>query len=191
MSSGRQSLNSSSLSLHLSWNAGNASGCGATLEVGIAQFTRHALRSRMLHRVPEPGDEAVPLEHGRFDDQFAHHVRMPDSHEQGDVSPVAVPEEICPVDMEIFQESGGVFGRLLEAEGTIDIRGVTVSLLLEGDDPPGLGKGRQDLSERGVDRRASAVKQDKWRVPPAPRPPGLVIKIKKTHFPGGGGVEVV
>src|SRR5437867_6167907 len=181
MSSGRQSLNSSILSLHLSWNAGNASGCGATLAVGIAQFTRHALKSRMLHRAPEPGDEAVPLEHGRFDDQFAHHVRMADSHEQGDVASVAVPEEIRPVDMEIFQESGGVLGRLLEAERTIDIGGVPVSLLLEGDDPPGLRKGRQDLSERGVDRRASAVKQNQRRLPAVLDTMDLVIQAKTVH----------
>src|SRR5207247_8973534 len=89
--------------------------------------------------------------------------------------------------MEIVQESGGVFGRLLDAEGTIDIRGVTVSLLLEGDHPPGLGKGRQDLSERGVDRRASAVKQDQGWLPAVRDTVDLVIHAKTVH----GGVAAL
>src|SRR5215207_135050 len=41
----------------------------------------------------------------------------------------------------------------------IDVGRASMGLQLEGDDPPGLGKGRQDLSKRGADRRQSAVEQ--------------------------------
>jgi hypothetical protein len=45
------------------------------------------------------------------------------------------------------QQRGGIVGRLLEGEQTIDIGGSTVSLLLEGNDLPGLCQGRQNPAE--------------------------------------------
>jgi len=44
-------------------------------------------------------------------------------------------------------------------------------LLLEGDDLPGLGKGRKDVAERSTDGRSAAVKQDQRRIFFRPRDP--------------------
>jgi hypothetical protein len=48
---------------------------------------------------------------------------------------------------------------LLEREGPVDVGGVPMPLLLEGDDLPFLGQERQELAERGFDGRAAPVEQ--------------------------------
>ncbi len=61
------------------------------------------------------------------------------------------------------QQSGGVVGHLLVAERSLDVGGVPMRLLLNADDLPRPGKGRQHLAERGADSRQSSVKQDqRW-----------------------------
>jgi hypothetical protein len=51
------------------------------------------------------------------------------------------------------QKRGGVLRHLFEGQRAIDVGRVPVSLLLDGDDLPGLGKEKQNHSERRVDCR--------------------------------------
>jgi hypothetical protein len=63
-----------------------------------------------------------------------------------------LPEEI--------KEWCGVVRHLLEGQRALDIGRVPASLLLDGDDLPGLGKEKQNRSERRVDCCQAAVKED-------------------------------
>jgi hypothetical protein len=84
---------------------------------------------------------------------------MPDRNLQGDVASVAIAEEIGTFDLEVPEKGGDIVRVLLKGQWTIDVGRVPVSLQFDGDDLPGPCKGRQNLSERGVDRRAAAVQQ--------------------------------
>jgi hypothetical protein len=66
---------------------------------------------------------------------------------------------------------------LLDAQRAIDVGRAPVSLQLEGDDLPSLGKSRQKLSERRADCRKCAVKQNQRRSGAV----DLVIHLETVH----------
>jgi hypothetical protein len=122
------------------------------------------------------------VEHGGFNNQFSHQAGVADRHLEGDVASVAVAEEVRLPDVEVPEQPGGVVRGLLEGERPIDnVGGAPVSLLLESDDLPGLCKGRQNLSERGFDRRAAAVQKDQGRNLAVGAAVYLVIHLEPVH----------
>jgi hypothetical protein len=85
---------------------------------------------------------------------------MTDSDLQGNDASVAPAEKVGLLDLERSEKRRGVVHHLLEGQRAIDVGSVPVSLLLDGDDLPGLGKEKQSHSERRVDCRQAVVKQD-------------------------------
>src|SRR5579864_265944 len=132
-------------------------------EVGFSQLGWHVFRSRVFHHFPELGAESVAPVHDRRDDQLAHQVPVPDRGLQRNARSVAVAVEIGSLDLEVAEERCGVVRRLLETERPVDIGGVSVALLLEGDHSPGFCEGVENMSERGVDCRPAAMQQQQRR----------------------------
>lgn len=67
---------------------------------------------------------------------------MADRGLQGDAGSRAVAEEIRAFDFELPEEGGCVVRHLSVGQRPIDVGGVAVSMLLDGDDLPGLRKQR-------------------------------------------------
>ena len=82
---------------------------------------------------------------------------MADTNLQCDAPSVAIGVEVGAFDPKVSKKSRGIVRRLLEVEWTIHVGGAAVSLLVEGDDLPGLCKIIENPSERGVDGRPAAV----------------------------------
>ena len=83
---------------------------------------------------------------------------MPDRHLQRDGAAIAEPKEIGFFDVQVVQQRGSVFCRLLEAERPVgDVRRVAVALLLERDDLPATCKLGQDVAERSLDCVAATM----------------------------------
>jgi hypothetical protein len=85
---------------------------------------------------------------------------MPDRQLDGDAGAHAVAIDIGSLDSELPQQGGRVVRHLRVAQGPVDVGGVTVCLLFDGDDLPGLGERRQDVAEAGLDGGHRAVEQD-------------------------------
>jgi len=154
---------------------------GGHSEVRLSQFCWHVVQFCVLERLPESGVASLPVEHGRLNNQLSRHVRVSDSDLEGNVASVAVAEEVSLRDFEIPEQTYGVLRRLLEGKRTIYISSVTVSLLLEGDDLPGLCKGRQNLSERCFDRRSAAVEKEQGWSLSVHGSVDLVIHLEPVH----------
>src|SRR6266487_1124955 len=111
------------------------------------------------------------------DHKLAHQIRVLDSDLQGDAGSHAIAEDVGIFDSDMMQQSGRVLRHLLDGQRAINVSRAPMGLLFDGDDLPGLGKGRQQLSERGADCRQSAMQQNQ-------RPTGamdLVIHFETVH----------
>ena len=103
--------------------------------------------------------EAVTGGDGRGDHQLAHYRRMLDGDLQSDPASNAIAEEVGTLDPDVREQSDGIVGHPLVGERSINIGGVPMSLLFDGDDLPSPADTRQHLSERGADGRQTTVKQ--------------------------------
>src|SRR5438552_8956463 len=126
------------------------------LERGAIQvFGFHGLTCRQ-----EFGVEAVASITGSpCDDEFAHQGGRAQSDLQGDSASRAIAEEVGLLDPQMTQERAGVLRPLLYTERAINVGRVSMSLLLDSDNPPRRGKHRQHLAERGANGREIAVQQ--------------------------------
>src|SRR6476620_2816274 len=88
---------------------------------------------------------------------------MADGHLHGDASAYAIAEEVGIHDTELLERGGSVLRHLLEGQRAVDVGGVSVRLLFEGDYPLGFSKAGQQLAERGTRRRHAAVQKYQWR----------------------------
>ena len=91
--------------------------------------------------------DTVQIVGDRGEHEFAHHLRMPNDHMQGDASAHAVTKDIGTFDPKVPDRGGDIIRHLFEGHRAVNIRGVPMGLQLEGDDLAGLGQGRQKLSE--------------------------------------------
>src|SRR2546430_11128005 len=128
-------------------------------EVRLPQLERHVLELRVIEPLPEARVGAVAAEEDRLEDERANDPGMPERDLQRDVTAVAVAEEVGLRDMQVPEQLDGILGGSLEGEGTVHVRGVAVSLLLERDHLSRLRDQRDELAERGLDGGAAAVKQ--------------------------------
>jgi hypothetical protein len=94
------------------------------------------------------------------DHKLAHQIRVLDGDLQGDAGSHAIAEDVGMFDSDVPQQSGRVVRHLRGGQWAIDVGRAPMGLLLDGDNLPGLGQGRQHLAERGVNCRQSAVKQN-------------------------------
>src|SRR4026208_1541290 len=78
--------------------------------------------------LPELRVDALPIEGGRSNHQFAHQLWVPDGDLLGGVTAHAVPEDIRLFDAEILQQRGNVIGKLRIGERTIDVSGTSMAL---------------------------------------------------------------
>jgi len=76
---------------------------------------------------------------------------MLDGDLHGDAGSNAIAEEVGLLDPEVREQRDGIIGHLLVGERPINVGGVPMGLLLDGDDLPFPGKTRQHLSKRGAD----------------------------------------
>src|SRR5687768_13253935 len=88
-------------------------------------------------------------------------MRMSYGDLEGDAGPIAEPEEVRLVDLEVPQEGRDVVRGGLECDGLIAIGCAAVPLFLHGDDPAASGEDREHSAERHLDGGPTAVKQDK------------------------------
>src|SRR5215216_4648612 len=104
-----------------------------------------------------PGVQSAAVVGGRGEHELAHYLRVPDSDLKGDAGSEAPAKDVGIFDPDVPQQGGSVVGHQLVPQGAISVGRAPMGLQLDGDDPAGLGKGRQDLFEGGADRRESAV----------------------------------
>ena len=74
--------------------------------------------------------------------ELAYEIRVLDGDLQSDAGSQAVAEDVGFLDPEVSQQGGRVVRHLLDSQRAIDVGRVPMRLLLDGDDPSGLGKGR-------------------------------------------------
>ena len=84
---------------------------------------------------------------------------MPDTHLQGDRASDAIAERVGAFELEPVKESGGIVGHRFECQRAIDIRRVSVRLLLDGDGLPSVRERRQNRCEGSIDGVQAAVKE--------------------------------
>ena len=120
----------------------------------------HHLGLHLPQTLHQPRVDTVESVGDRGEHEFAHHLRVPESNPHGDAGSHAEAEEVGLFDPELLEGGDGVVCHLLHGQRAIDVGGAPVGLHLECDHPPGLGEFRQDATERGADRRESAVEQD-------------------------------
>jgi hypothetical protein len=121
----------------------------------------------LLDPAEDLGVEAVQRVTGRGEDQLAHQLRVVDGHLEGDGRAAGVPEDVGVLDAEVAQERGGVVGPVLDGQRAVDVGGVPVRLLLDRDDLPGLGEGRDHPAKVDLDGGQVAVQENQ-------RPAGAV-----------------
>src|SRR5437016_1641416 len=135
-------------------------------DAGVCLLERGAIQVFGLHGLAchqEFGVEAVAsIASPPCPDEFAHQGGRAESDLQGDSAPRAIAEEVGLFDPQMTQESGGVLRPLLETERAINVGRVSMSLLLDSDNPPRRGKLLQDLAERGANGREIAMQQHQW-----------------------------
>ena len=117
---------------------------------------------------------------------------MPQGDLQRDLAAVAVSEEVGLGDVQVLEQRDGVIGGLREGEGTVDVRGAAVSLLVEGDHLSRPREQREQLAERGLDVRAAAVQQHERYAVLRRLSLDLVVELKPVHrrvatLEGAGG----
>src|SRR5262249_38935793 len=70
-----------------------------------------------------------------------------------------------------------VLGRLLEGEGTIDVRSTAVALAVVDDHRAAPGKSWEDLAERRLERRAASMQEHERRSGVPGLPVDLVVEV--------------
>ena len=106
---------------------------------------------------------------------------MPERDLQCDVAAVAVAEEVGLREVQVPEQSNGVLGGLLEGERAVHVRGVAVSLLLEGDHLSRLRDEGDQLAERGLDGGAAAVEQHERDAVLSRIAVDLVVELEPVH----------
>jgi hypothetical protein len=69
----------------------------------------------------------------------------------------AIAKEITSFNAKMLEQGDGVVCHVLIAQGAINVGGVSMALLLDGNDLTALSKDRYHLAEIGFDGRKSAV----------------------------------
>jgi len=72
---------------------------------------------------------------------------MPDGGLQGDAASQGIAKDVGLLEPEVFDQSGNIVRHVLEGQWAINVAGVSMSLQLNGDDLPILGKAWQKLLE--------------------------------------------
>src|SRR6266404_22931 len=101
----------------------------------------------MLHTFKESRLHAVTFVSRRGQYQFVHQLGMPDRDLQRRGATVAETHKIGFLDMELLEQGSHIIGILLEAQRTVDIRSVPVSLQLYSDHLMSFCQIRQDAAE--------------------------------------------
>ncbi len=109
--------------------------------------------------------------------QLAHQIWVAYGDLQRDASAQAVAENISVCDAKLAECGGCVVGHLLHGQWAINIGGMPMRLLFEGDHLPGFGQRRPQRAERGSSGRHSAMQQ-RQRLP---RAMDLVIHMEAIH----------
>jgi hypothetical protein len=87
---------------------------------------------------------------------------MANGNLQGDSPADAVAKEVSLFNPEMPKQRDSILGHLRVAQCAVNVGGMTVPLLLNGDDLPRASEFRQHLAKIGVDRGQCAVQHDKW-----------------------------
>ena len=137
------------------------------------------LRLEVLQAVQQAGVQGVVVVAGRDEHQLVHELRVRHAHEEGDRGAHAVAEDVGLGHPELAEQRRGVVGHVLDAQRAVDVGGVAVRLLLDGDHPPVLGERGEQLREVDADPGERAVQQHQ-------RAPGLgtvhlVVHLQAVH----------
>jgi hypothetical protein len=115
-----------------------------------------------------------------------HQARFRQTHVERDGSTGAEAEDVGLLHTELPQQRRGVGRHLLDAQRPVDIGGVPVCLLLDGDHPPVPGQRRDEIAEVRADARQRAVQEHEG--PGGLRAVDLVVhlEIADRGVPAGG-----
>src|SRR5207253_3190404 len=108
----------------------------------------------------------------RDQDELSDELRMPEGDEERDAAAQRVAHDVGPLELEVLDERGDVFGHQLGADRSIDVGRSAVSLQVRGDDLTALRE-RRKVGAEHRNRAEASVEQDERM----PRSLDLVVEL--------------